>query len=191
MVRNARIVALLSLTLVVAGCGSGDAEAPDTVEGAEVEGNEVEQTAPEAADDDAPAGDQVDLTGVDPCSLIDEATIQQITGESVGFTTQDTGDFPVGCFWGAVVPGVPAYVDLTIQQRPDGLSGYSLGILEECAVEPSDAVGDEARAVTCADSVHLLAAERRLLVQLTVDEPTGPITPDDLAPVVQGILAQL
>ena len=65
-------------------------------------------------------GGEIDLAGVDACSLIDEATVQRLTGETTPFVTQDLSGNK--CFWGSTRPGVGAYVELDMFRQPDGLS---------------------------------------------------------------------
>ena len=81
----------------------------------------------------------VDLSAVDACTLLDERTLQELTGTSLKFTTSGSdGD----CFYGATTPE-PPYVDISVFARPDGLAGYTFNA-SQCSRAPVAGVGTEA-----------------------------------------------
>jgi hypothetical protein len=141
-------------------------------------------------------GGAIDLAGVDACSLIDEATVQRLTGETTPFATQGLSGSK--CFWGSTRPGVGAYVELDIFRQPDGLSATRSVLGQECSVAPSSAVGDEAEIVTCPagggspqPKVQLRAFERGAIVTLLVNDASGPVAEGELARVVGSVFSRL
>jgi hypothetical protein len=133
----------------------------------------------------------VDLSELDVCSLLTEADVQALTGTSVSFADQGTGD---RCFWGATVPGEPQYVEVSVFARPTGLTGYTFNPGDGCEVAPVSGVGAEAIGAICDNpqhKVHLLAADRGVAVQLLVNEPNGPLDPQTLGETVTAALAEI
>ena len=139
---------------------------------------------------------EIDLAGVDACSLIDEATVQRLTGETTPFVTQDLSGNK--CFWGSTRPGVGAYVELDIFRQPDGLSATRFDFGQECSVAPSSAVGDEAEIVICPagggapqPKVQLRGFERGAIVTLLVNDASGQVAEGELARIVRSVFSRL
>jgi hypothetical protein len=140
------------------------------------------------------SSDPVDLTSVDACTLLDEATVHQLTGESVRFSTDDLSwGSEIGCFWGAAVPNVSAYVELTVAPRSGGLSSYNFPA--GCEVSPVTGVGTEAKGAMCPGDPHLkvrlVVYEQGVFITLLVNDPNRPLDPDDMAATLETVLAEL
>ena len=164
-----------------------DTSSPDTI-------GAVATVSPSITDvgttvDSRSSGDLIDLTGVDGCSLLDQATVQELTGESIRFVTQPSSD--PRCFWGASRP-IPPYVEIMLG-RSDGSNLY--GPQQGCQGDPVDGIGTRAEGGTCASGsqtkVYLTVFERGVVVMLVVNEPSRPLAPSDLAPVIESVLEQL
>lgn len=175
-----RVWSSVLVLLLLAACGTGSGEP----------GTSPTSSAPTAGTSSSP----VDLTGVDACSLLDQATVQGLTGESARFVTQDVGQGrEIGCFWGAAEPGVPAYVELTAAPRSTGLDAYAFP--PGCIETPVPGVGTEAKGAMCAGDPHLkvrlVVWDQGVLVTLLVNEPNRPLEPDDLAAALEAVAAAL
>lgn len=193
-------VLILLLTLLVSACGTsteaasaaaGDGSAP----AAASQGADGSMAPASAATASAPAEAQIDLSGVDACSLVDTGTIRQLTGASADVDYATDSFEPTHCFWGATVPGEPGYVELDLGPRAD-LSGFVFRAANsgaECPAEPIAGIGDEAVGGTCPASpqvrAYIAVLEGGVLLTLSVNE--GVATSDDLAPIAESILAQL
>ncbi len=170
-----RVLPLVLLVLLLSACGTGSdapAASPSAV----------------ATAGASPAA-SIDLSGVDVCTLLDDAAVQELTGESVRFITQD-GAF--SCFWGATVPGVPAYVEVSVGRRPEGLSSYDH--LPGCTGAPV-AASIEARGASCPGDPHLkvwvAGLSDGVLVTVLVNEPSRALAPADMVPVLEAAAADL
>jgi hypothetical protein len=133
----------------------------------------------------------VDLSGLDACALLDEQTLQELTGESLEFVTDQRDS--LHCFWGATTP-VPQYVEIDVFARPDGLSGYTFNPGQGCSIAPVADVGSEALGATCSNpqhKVYVLAWDRGVALRVLVNEPSGPLEPEDLAEVAEAVLAEI
>ena len=145
-----------------------------------------EATAPSVAPSAA-----VDLSTLDACTLLDEADVRKLTGTSLEFATSQPDKRQ--CFWGATTP-VPPYVEIRVFPRPGGLSGYTFNPGSGCSIVDVSGVGSEAKGATCTDpqrKVFLLAWDRGVALQLLVNEPQGPLEPDDLADAVNASLERI
>ena len=131
-------------------------------------------------------------TDVDVCALLDMEAVQEVTGAPGRFLAD--GFFDGRCFWGSVQAGVPAYVDLDVQGS-DGLDTPKSINGQPCTVTFTGGVGEEAEGGTCISNtqteVYLRVVERGAIVEIVVNEPIRPLTPEDLVPVVESIFAQL
>jgi hypothetical protein len=180
-VRSAAVTVLL---LVLTACGGGTgASAPPPTSASDPGGTPAGTAAASSA--------VVDLSGVDACTLLDEATVAGLTGES-GFDTDQNDN--THCFWGVPRPGVPQYVDINLFARPTGLAGYNFDPGTGCTLTPVAGAGTEAMGATCDNpqhKVHLLAWDRGVAVQILVNEPKGALTPADLAAAARAALEKL
>lgn len=139
------------------------------------------------------AGEDVDLASIDACSFFDVATIRQITGATAGFADQGHADPSLSkCFWGATEPGEPAYVELTFSRYKGEIA---TGIDPGCTVSTVDMEGVDAAGATCPPDpqrkIYLLAGDRRIKVSMLVNEPNKQVTPQDLVPFVESVVATL
>jgi hypothetical protein len=170
---------VLALVLLCAcGTGSGEPGGPPT------------SGEPTAGSTSSP----VDLTGVDACTLLDEATVQQVTGESVRFATRGLGmGNELRCFWGAAVPNVSAYPELPAARRSTGLSSCTFPA--GCMVIGVNGVGSEAKGATCPGDPHLkvwlVALDQGISVTVLVNEPGRALAPGDLAATLEAVVAKL
>jgi hypothetical protein len=176
-----RPIAALTLALLVAGCG-GAAPTTPQAPGA---------TSPAATTTTASAAAAIDLSGLDACALVPEATVAALTGET-GFRTDKTADAGSStCFWGVV--GAPQYLEVRIDRRTASLGDYSLNVNgAACPGTTIPGIGTEARGGVCVGAqtkVWLIAMDRGVSVQVIVNEPKGPLTPAGLVEAVKGVLA--
>lgn len=171
---------------MLSACGaSSTASVGSSTSGASPAGSLAAATAGAASS----PGTLIDLAGLDVCSLLDEETVHELTGESVRFVAGGSGDH---CFWGAARPNVPAYVEIRAF-RSKGLSTYTFGAA--CTVIPVTGVGTEAKGATCPANpqrkVWLVAFDRGVMVTLEVNEPSRPLEPGDLVATLQAVELQL
>ncbi len=179
------------MLLALAACGGGSAATgPAATPGAGSTATATAATGPAATGTGA-TGIAIDLSQVDACALVDESTVEALTGES-GFTTSKSSHASEStCFWGG---RFPQYLEVRIF-RSNSLADYSLspnGV--SCPSVAVPGVGVEARGGVCAgeqDKVYLVAMDRGLAVQVLVNEPTGGLTPQDLADTVNRVIAGL
>lgn len=184
-----RSVAATMLLLVLSACGggsvaSGPASTPGSGAGA------TASAAPSAAAGTAAAA--IDLSGVDACSLVDQQTVEALTGET-GFDTDQSSDpRSATCFWG--LRG-PQYLEVKIDRRTASLEGYAIspnGVA--CPGTTVPGVGVEAVGGVCSGEqtkVWLAAMDRGVMVQVIVNEPKSALTPGDLADAANGVIAGL
>jgi hypothetical protein len=176
--------ATLCLLLAVACGGSADGSGNPTT------------SSPTGTEQPATDGEDIDLASVDACSLLDVATVQALTGESVDFMTQDMSDgvSSFGCFWGATEPGIGAYVEIT-WSRAVGIDEYTYGADQGCSESPVEGVGVPAEGGTCPANpqakVYLAAYDRGVRVMVLVNDPSRPLTPGDLAGVAKSVVEEL
>jgi len=127
----------------------------------------------------------IDLSTLDACSLLDIATVRELTGTALDFETSDRPSTvnEASCFWGATVPGEPAYVETRVFKR-DGLAGYTYEPGQGCTSTPvSVEAGAEAIGGTCSDpqpKVFLLLSDSGLAMSVLVNAPERPLEPADL-----------
>ncbi len=139
-------------------------------------------------------GDELDLSAIDACSLVDEATVQQLTGESVAFANQDLSDInAASCFWGAAVAGVGAYLEVSVNR----LGAMDIGFTE-CSMTTVDGVGEEALGASCPpqgessqEKFYLRARQNGIFVTVLVNDPARPLAPQDLGPTVESVLDEI
>jgi hypothetical protein len=147
----------------------------------------------------ATQGTRIDWKALDACSLIDSPTVHELTGESVRFVSEGHRDVSGSkCFWGAAVPGVPAYVEITfVNGYAGGLSavGFTVNGTRCTADIPVAGVGIEARGGSCTASsqrkVYLYALFQGGAGQLLVNASKRPLEPSDLAATVNAALLQV
>jgi hypothetical protein len=170
-----------ALLLVLAACG-GPAASGSTA-------------GPPAATGPAATGAAIDLSQVDVCAIVPEGTAEALTGET-GFTADGSSSASrARCFWGVPRAGVPQYLEVEVSRRSASLAGYGIspnGVA--CPGITVPGVGAEAVGAVCSGDqtkVWLAAMDGGALIQVIVNEPMGPLTPADLADVVNGILAGL
>jgi len=197
-----RAVSAVLLMMVLAGCTTGTApSAAPSTPGAPVAGS-PSAAAPSA---DASPADQIDLAGQDICTLLDIGTVQAITGESVGFSTDGRSDASsAACFWGAAVAGVPAFVEVRVFRTRDGLSTWEpprWGSPSDsprpstCTFVPVPGLGTEAKGATCPPDpqgnpqrrIWLAVTDRGLIVTVEVNEPSRALAPSDLAEAFEAV----
>lgn len=178
-VRHAPAGALL--LLVLTACGGGPAASGPAA------------TAP--ATGPAATAAAIDLSQVDVCAVVPEGTAEALTGEP-GFTADGSSSASrAHCFWGVPRPGVPQYLEVTLQAQTASLDGYGLspnGVA--CPGVAVPGVGVEAVGGVCSGDqtkVWLAAMDRGVLVQVLVNEPKGALTPAGLADAVNGIITGL
>ena len=137
----------------------------------------------------------IDLSQVDACALVDEGTVEALTGET-GFAEDGSSSASsASCFWAVTRPGVPQYLEVQLFRRNQGLADYTLspdGVA--CPGVAVAGVGAEAKGGVCIGAqkkVYLVAMDRGVAVQVVVNEPKGALTPGDLADAVNGAIAGL
>ncbi len=180
------------MLLALAACGGGSAATgPAATAGGSSTATATAATGPAATGTGA-TGIAIDLSQVDACALVDESTVEALTGES-GFTTSKSSHASSSkCFWGG---RFAQYLEVEIFRRSQSLADYSLspnGV--SCPSVAVPGVGVEARGGVCAgeqDKVYLVAMDRGLAVQVLVNEPKGVLTPQDLADTVNRVIAGL
>ena len=120
---------------------------------------------------------------MDVCTLLDEQTVKEITGETeVGFATDGSQSVNGGsCFWGATRAGVPAYVEITVGNSNGELLGLKFQG-QTCSESPVAGVGTAALGGTCPPppqrKVYLVAIEPGVLLTVLVNEPKRPLDAD-------------
>lgn len=140
-----------------------------------------------------PTGQEIDLASIDACSFFDVATVRQITGENAPFADQGRADPSMSrCFWGVPERGVPAYVELSFSRYRGDIA---TGVNPDCTVSTVDMEGVDAAGATCPPDpqrkIYLLVGDRGIKVSLLVNEPNRPLTPEDLVPFAESVVATL
>ncbi len=192
--------AVLALTLLTAACGgsaaaTGEGRQPSSVvtTAPTVAPSESTVTTTTKATDNTTLA-PINLDGVEACTLLDAATVQSLSGTSGEFATDsfDSGH----CFWGSTSPGVPQYVELELSLRSEygGLS-FTDGCSEATAVGPEMRAGDISEFFSCEQSgqtkSYLVAFERGVQVELTVNEAPPHLTAEGLAQIAHWVFSQL
>jgi hypothetical protein len=184
-----RCLLLAAVSLIgLASCGDDDE--PTTAAGT---GADAEDTASgEGSDDGSEGDDQIDLSEVDWCALLDEGDVQAITGSTEPFVTDDGRSG--ACFWGVPRSGFPEYLEVS-GGRSDGLDDFSYKVNDvDCPASPVEGVGEAALGGTCGtpqNKVYVVAYQDGAQVMVLVNEPKKPITPSDLVSTAEAILADL
>lgn len=183
------LAAATTLLLSVAACSGAPATAnPPTDSSA----NPAAGT-PAASAAATSGSSAIDLSGVDVCAIVPTATVEALTGESDFRTDDRTQRDLASCFWAVPKPGVPQYLEVTIQTRTKPLGDYVLTVNNiPCLGAAIPGVGTEARGGTCPESqnkVWLIVLDRGVSVQVVVNEPKGTLTPADLVEVVNTVFA--
>ena len=201
---HARFAALALILLFVSACGSAtpvtpgaSGSAPAGTLAATTTASPATTTAGVAPTDTAPPASPINWSELDVCTLLDEQTVKEITGETeVGFTT-DGGSQGVNggdCFWGATRAGVPAYVEITVGNSNGNLLGLNFQG-QTCSESPVAGVGTAALGGTCPPppqrKVYLVAIEPGVRLTVLVNEPKRPLDPDDLAAYVNQVLKEI
>lgn len=175
-----RCLLIVAVSLIgLASCGDDDE--PTTAAGPD---------ATEGSDDGSGGDDEIDLSQVDWCALLDEADVQAITGSTEPFETSSRSD---ACFWGVPKAGFPEYLELR-GGRSDGLDdfGYSPNGVD-CPASPLEGVGEAAKGATCdqQNQVYLVVYQDGAQVMVLVNEPKRSLAPSDLVSAAEEIFAQL
>jgi len=112
-------------------------------------------------------GEQVDLSGLDVCTLLDDDTITQLAGEPLPFLGPPGPD---SCFWAG---RNPAYVEVFVGPQ----NGLNADFFGGCSGTPIEGVGEAAAGGTCVTNsqskVFLNAFERGVQVSVILNEPGG------------------
>jgi hypothetical protein len=184
-----RIVAGVLLLVTVAACGggavaSGPAGAPPTG-----------TSASPGSSGAGPSTAAVDLSGLDVCALVDVAVVEALTGETGFDADGSSSGSSAKCFWGVPRPGVPQYLEVSVSRRTAGLADYTLNVNGvACPAAAVSGVGVEARGGVCTGAqtkVWLIAMDRGVAVEAIVNEPRGTLTPEDLADLLNAVIAGL
>jgi hypothetical protein len=187
--RAAALIA--SIAALLAGCGGDDGGADGKVAADERESASADRGEQEGGSSGA-GGDEIDVTNIDACALLDKATVKALTGESEDFVIDGRRG---SCFWAVPRPGYPAYVEITIARQPGGLAALTYNPGQACRMAPLHGVGDEAEGATCPappqKKIYVRVSERGAIVTLLVNEPKRPLAPADLVPTAAAILDQL
>jgi hypothetical protein len=143
----------------------------------------------------ASAGAAIDLSQLDVCAIVPMATVEVLTGET-GFDSDNTADVSSAkCFWAVPKPGVPQFVEVSVDRRTTPLGDYGLTINNiPCPGTAVPGIGTEARGGVCPESqnrVWLIALDRGVSIKVEVNEPKGALTPADLADAVNTVLAAI
>jgi hypothetical protein len=186
----ARLAGIAALTLILAACGGGPAATGSAA------------TAPPGATPVAPAatgasatGAAIDLSQVDVCAIVPEGTAEALTGEKDFDADGTSSPHSAKCFWGVPRPGVPQYLEVTVERRTTTLQGYGIspnGVA--CPGITVPGVGAEAVGAVCPGDqtkVWLAAMDKGVVVQVLVNEPKGALTPADLADAVNLVVGSL
>ena len=185
-----RLVLIAGLALALSACGGGPPAATPAGGTTSPVATGAAATA-SAAPIDSPGAD-VDLSGIDACTLVDDATLTALTGET-GFITDQRDN--TDCFWAVPRAGVPQYLEVQIFRRAGGLAGYSRTVNNiPCLGTTVPGIDTEAVGGVCetpATQVWLAAMDRGVVVQVVVNEPKGALTPGDLADAVNAVIAGL
>ena len=175
------VVLLVVAAIVASALGGGDSSTEDAA-----------TTSGDSSDESSASGTAIDLGLVDACSLLTEADVQEVTGSTEPFQSSGSGQ---RCFWAIPRPGFPAYVEITLSRSQKGLSGSSFNINGACTIEPINGVGTEAEGGVCPgdpqSKLFLRIFERDVILTILVNEPDRPLTPTDLVPTGEAILATL
>lgn len=147
-------------------------------------------SASDAPPTGSPGSALIELEDRDLCALLDEATVQGITGESVRFVTDGRSERnQASCFWGAAVPNVPAYVEVSAFRTRDGLASHTFPA--GCTASTVTGLDVEARGATCpADpqrKVWLAVSDLGIIVTVVVNEPARALEPGDLAEAAEAV----
>ena len=186
----ARILAAASLVLAIAACSGG---APATaVTPTDVTGNPAASGPAATSGATSGAGATVDLSGLDVCNLIDEATVSALTGVS-GFTTSSRDN--THCFWAVPKPGVPQYLEVDVSARPNGIGDYDLSFPQNtCTSVPVSAADLQAKGGDCTGpqhKVYVIAWAQGVMVSVLVNEPPAGTTPAGLLEFADGVLREV
>jgi hypothetical protein len=156
------LAAVSAVFLVVASTGCGDEdEASVSENSAEASVDPAGDTSGETVSEGAVELDP----DLDACSLLDVAQVQSLTGESVNFATQDLSDISTKqCFWGATVPGVGAYVEVTVLPQDT----IPTGSASNCTEVSVDGDWEESAGSTCAGTQTKLSC--RFLIKASWSE---------------------
>jgi hypothetical protein len=180
-----RTLAAAMLMLSIAACGGAPATAVTP----------TDRTASPAGSGPAPttsasSGAGIDLTGVQACSLIDDATVTAVTGQT-GFLKDSREN--THCFWG--VPRAPQYLEIRLDRRPGGIGDYQMNFeASTCTSVPVSAAGFEAKGADCVGpqhKVYVLLWANGVMLSVLVNEPPAATTPASLIAIAQGVFASL
>ena len=185
-----RSIGAAVLLVGLAACGGGPSATSSTTSGPAGATSGTSGTA--SAAPATPGGGTIDLSGLDACTLLDMAAVEALTGET-GFDMQRTDGGPSGdkCFWAVPRPGVPQFVEVSVGRRAS-LDGYGLNINGiACPSTALSGAGVDAVGGVCVSPqkrVFLAALDQGVAVEVSVNEPKGPLTPEDLLSVAKTVL---
>ena len=170
--RTGRLLFAALAAWALMSCGGGDEQS--TARGGRTSSDGSPATS---------GGDAVDLSQFDVCSLMTVTEVQTLTGSQARFVSQGGKG---KCFWGAAVPGVGAYVEITVNRA----GGLGAGPVGGCPGSPVTGVGDEAIGGNCPgtqEKVFVQAFERGVVASVLVNDPERPLTPADLVATANAI----
>lgn len=184
---RARSATAVLLLLAVAGCGGTVPGVPTGTSGAGA------TSGPSTAGPSA--GAAINLSEVDACALVPEATVEALTGETGFKTTKRSDASSSSCFWAVPRPGVPQYLDVQIARRAASLGDFTLNVNgAACPGAAVPGIGAEARGGVCVGAqskVWVIGMDRGVSVLVIVNEPKSSLTPADLVAVATAVLAGL
>ena len=184
------VAAGAALLLVLAACGGG-APATGGATGPADATAAAGTTAGPTATAGAATAAAIDLSKVDVCAIVPEATVEALTGET-GFITDASSVGGASCFWAVPRAGVPQYLEVRISRRTKSLADYALNVNGvACPGVAVAGVGAEARGGVCTTpqrKIFLVAMDRGVAVEVIVNEPKGALTPDSLAEIARSVL---
>ena len=183
-----------ALLLVLAACGGGPAA---TGAGAGPTSGTVQTPGSAAGGSAAPAtgGTAIDLSSIDVCALVGTGTAEALTGEKDFDADGSSSAHSAKCFFGVPRPGVPQYLEVTVERRTASLQGFQISPNgQACPGTAVSGVGAEAIGGVCSGSqkkVWLAAMDQGIMVLVLVNEPKGALSPANLGAAVNAVLAGL
>ena len=180
------------LVLALSACGGGTATSgPASTSG----GGSTPVPGASSGTASAPAGTAaaIDFSALDACTLVDEATVAALTGATQFRIDKHSIGASSTCFWG--VASAPQYLEVTVSRRDRSLAGYGLNVNGvACPSTAITGMGIEAVGGVCVASqkkVFVAALDRGIAVEVQVNEPKTPLTPQDLAATAKAVFDAL
>ena len=190
---RARTIGAALVLLALSACGGGTATSgPASTAGG---GGGTPAPGATAGTASTPLGTAaaIDFGALDACTLVDEATVTALTGATKFLIDKHSIGASSTCFWG--VAGAPQYLEVTVSQRNRSLAGYALNVNGvTCPSTALTGMGIEAVGGVCTSpqkKIYVAGMDRGIAVEVQVNEPKTPMTPQDLAATAQKVFDAL